>query len=184
MWKPLAAILMALSLAHPANAEPPKVVVSIQPLHSLAAGVMKGVAEPALLVTGAQSEHTYSLRPSDARMIEAADLVILADPAFEAFLAKPLKRSGANAFAMSQVPGVTRLAKREGGVWSHDDHDHGADFDGHLWLDPTNAKLFAAALAQRLAAHDPANAATYRANANALEARLDALDSELKARLA
>ncbi|MFC1749609.1 hypothetical protein ACFL2V_12475 [Pseudomonadota bacterium] len=30
----------------------PRVVVSIAPLHSLVAGVMQGVAEPALLVTG------------------------------------------------------------------------------------------------------------------------------------
>ena len=35
----------------------PRVVVSIAPLHSLVAGVMQGVAEPAVLVTGGGSPH-------------------------------------------------------------------------------------------------------------------------------
>ena len=40
------------------------VVASIKPVHSLVAGVMAGVGEPALLVKGTGSENSYSLRPS------------------------------------------------------------------------------------------------------------------------
>lgn len=178
-------------LAFPAKAEPPPVVASIQPLHSLAANVMKGVAEPALLVTGAASEHGYVLKPSDARALQAAGLVVLVDESHESFLAKPLKTLGRQAelVAMARLPGAVRLPLREGGVWAGDEHDHGhghaeKDFDGHLWLDPANARLLVERLAERLAALDPANAAAYTANSAATMARLAALDAELRATLA
>ncbi len=76
----------------------------------------------------------------------------------------------------------------------HGGHDHGnshdtadstiqgvpADrVDPHIWLDPVNAQRIVAALAARLAELDPANAAAYRANADAVTARIDALDADL-----
>ena len=42
------------------------VVASIKPVHSLVSAVMAGVAEPHLIIRGAQSPHTFSMRPSDA----------------------------------------------------------------------------------------------------------------------
>lgn len=195
MWKSLAALFLVTVLTLPARAESPNVVVSIQPLHSLVAGVMKGVGEPGLIVSGAASEHTYALKPSDARMLGEARMVVLVDEAFETFLAKPLKqiKKKAEIVAMADLPGMRVLKVREGGVWeSHEpDHGHkhvhkhdGADMDGHVWLDPSNAKVFVAAITDRLSKLDEANAATYRANAQDVTARLESLDAELKARLA
>ena len=40
-----------------------KVIASIKPVHSLVAAVMDGIAKPDLLVEGAGSPHTYSLKP-------------------------------------------------------------------------------------------------------------------------
>ena len=68
----------------------PRVVVSVLPVHSLAAGVMAGVGAPRLLIRGAASPHDASLRPSDARALSAADLVIWVGPGLETFLSKPL----------------------------------------------------------------------------------------------
>ena len=47
-----------------------------------------------------------------------------------------------------------------------------------------NAKAMAAAIEKTLSTKDPENAATYRANLSALNARIGALDEELKATLA
>ena len=47
----------------------PDVVVSIKPIHSLVASIMKGVSEPSLIVEGAASPHTYTLKPSNARAL-------------------------------------------------------------------------------------------------------------------
>lgn len=178
--------LLALVLARPAWAEAPAVAVSIKPLHSLVAEVMKGVGEPRLVVAGNASPHTYALRPSDARAIEQAGLVVWVGPQFEAFLARPLG-TRADTLAMADIPGMVLLPAREGGVWDddpdhRDEHGHQGN-DGHLWLDPVNAGLLVQAVAGRLSALDPANAKAYAANAAAALKRLKALDAELAARL-
>ncbi|MBC7908181.1 MAG: zinc ABC transporter substrate-binding protein [Rhodospirillaceae bacterium] len=189
MWKSWALALTIL--AAPAQAEVPKVMASIQPLHSLVASVMKGVGEPGLMVSGAQSEHTYALKPSDARALQAARMVVLVDEAYETFLAKPLKGTKAEIIALADLPGAATLLPRKGGVWEPEHgeqgHNHGhnhAAADGHLWLDPANARLLVTAVADRLAELDPANADTYHANATATVARLEALDGQMKAKLA
>ncbi len=46
----------------------------------------------------------------------------------------------------------------------------------HTWLDPHNMIVMAKAISTKLAAVDPAHAADYRANADALIAELDTLD--------
>lgn len=56
-----------------------------------------------------------------------------------------------------------------------------AHLDGHLWLDPENARAIVRIAAASLARRDPANAARYEANAAGLETRLSALDQELRA---
>ena len=196
MWKTLALIAPLLALSLPAHAEVPKVVASIQPLHSLAAMVMEGLGEPALLVSGAASEHGYSLKPSDMRAIEAAKVAVIVDTGYETFLAKPLKARGDKiaTIAMADLPGLTVYEPREGGVWeahahhkhNHDahGHDHHDEVDGHVWLDPSNAQLLLTALAEHLSELDPANAAAYHRNADTARAKLAVLDGELKAKLA
>jgi zinc transport system substrate-binding protein len=62
-------------------------------------------------------------------------------------------------------------------------HAHG-ETDMHIWLDPENAKVLAAAIASALADADPGNAAVYQANAESLRQRLDELDRSLRDRLA
>ena len=44
-----------------------KVVTSIKPIRSLVSAVMVRVGEPSLMVKGAGSPHTYSLKPSQAK---------------------------------------------------------------------------------------------------------------------
>ena len=77
----------------------------------------------------------------------------------------------------------------------HDDHDHGkkaeADheghahgkFDGHIWLDPVNAKAMVHEIEEALVAADPDNASQYKANAEKVTAKLDALVTEVSADL-
>jgi zinc transport system substrate-binding protein len=67
----------------------------------------------------------------------------------------------------------------------HDDHAHSDDgTDPHVWLDPDNGRVWLGLIATELSRLDPANAATYEANAAAAALRIDALDAEIKAVLA
>jgi zinc transport system substrate-binding protein len=187
----LAAALLAV-LPSRAVAAAPKVVVSIKPIHALVAGVMAGIGEPGLIIAGGSSPHVYTLRPSDARKIETADLVFWIGPILEGFLAKPLASLAGRAdiVELDRVPGITLLPARQGGGWEADEDEHhqaaasATEHDGHLWLDPANAKVIVRVAAAKLAALDPANAERYRSNAAALEQRLDALDAGLRQRLA
>ncbi|MBN8243237.1 zinc ABC transporter substrate-binding protein ZnuA [Nitratireductor aquimarinus] len=204
----LAAAASSLALLTPgaltgAFAADMQVVTSIKPVHSLVAGVMEGVGEPALILQGAGSPHTYSMRPSQARMLANADLVFWVGPGLEVFLEKPLETLAGEAtqVALSDSEGLTLLEMREGGAFEahshgddHDDHGHEAEEDGHdhahdhgpdahLWLDPDNAKIMVSAIAEALSAADAENASAYAANAAALNERIAALQTELSAEL-
>jgi zinc transport system substrate-binding protein len=190
----LAALLLALPLlAGRPDAARAQVVASIKPVHSLVAAVMAGVGTPELIVRGSASPHTYSLRPSDATRLAAARVIFWIGPAFEAFLVRPLATlsPSATVVTLSAAPGVTVLPARHGGVWGEHADEHGADDDGadetrdgHLWLDPRNAAVMVGAIAEALAAADPAHAAAYAANAAAARRDIAGLDAELAARLA
>jgi zinc transport system substrate-binding protein len=133
----LLASLAVGALASPAFAESPEVVASIKPIHSLVAGVMRGVGEPTLLIEGAGSPHTYSLRPSEARAIAQADVVFWVGEGLEAFLAGPLATLAPDArlVALAAAPSLTLLPTRSGGMWQEDHHDEQegeeADHDEH-----------------------------------------------------
>ena len=51
---------------------------------------MDGVGKPDVIVDGYNSPHGFSLKPSHAKMIENADLIIWVGEDLEAFLEKPL----------------------------------------------------------------------------------------------
>ena len=180
--------LLLLSSAA-STAEPPRVVASLPPLHGLAAAVLDGISEPELLVRSGGSEHAYAVKPSDGRALGSADLVIWIGPGLESFLAKPmatLARPGA-VLTIAELPGITLLPRRTGEGWGdhgHEEADEHGPLDLHLWLDPENAIAMLAAIADRLAAIDPARAAGYRSNAEDAAARIRKLDAELAENLA
>ncbi|MGE0004729.1 MAG: zinc ABC transporter substrate-binding protein [Parvibaculaceae bacterium] len=181
----------------------PRVVATIKPIHSIAANVMAGVAEPHLLLDAAISEHTAQLTPSQVEAMQDADLIVVVGENLEAFLAKALENpeiAQKKLFEASEVHGLTLLPVRSGGLWEPHHHDHGAEEEGHagddhedsghddhdhahgghdphVWMDPGNAKAIATALAATLAGIDPENAARYRANAAKFAADIDRLSA-------
>jgi zinc transport system substrate-binding protein len=198
MFTKAALLGIGLLVVTPVLAEPPRVVASITPVQSLVAGVMAGIGSPELLVPGNASPHVYTLRPSDARKLDNAQLVFWVGEIYEGFLEKPLEALAGKAkvVTLSAAEGVTLLRARGGGAWEGDTahahghshksgkHDHAArEDDGHLWLDPENAKAIASAAARALSEADPPNAARYGANADALKRRLAELDRTVAARL-
>jgi zinc transport system substrate-binding protein len=187
---------MALPASGPAAAEA-KAVVSIKPLHALVTGVMAGVSSPKLLVDGSASPHTYALKPSDARVLNQADLFFRVSEMVEPFTARivrALPRS-VEVVTLLDTPGLTLLGLRTGATFegvaekeSHRTHRDGPQkgdaIDGHAWLDPANARTMVEQIRQALAAKDPANAAAYKRNADELREKLDVLEAELQTQLA
>ena len=73
------------------------VVASIKPVHSLVSTVMQGVGEPKLIIGGAASPHTYSLRPSDATNLAEAHVVFYVDDEMETALTGTVQTIARNA---------------------------------------------------------------------------------------
>ena len=105
-----------------------KVVASIKPIHSLVSYVMDGVGKPDVIVDGYNSPHGFSLKPSHAKMIENADLIIWVGEDLEAFLEKPLNTISKKAvnIEIMDLSGIKKLKFRERNIFEgHDDHGHG-----------------------------------------------------------
>ena len=191
------AALCALATVHSSRAHATEVVASIKPIHSLVAGVMGDAGEPRLMVTGAASPHTYQMRPSDAEVLNAADLIVWIGEGMETFLDRPIAvlGSGAHVVTLHKSAGLELLPSREGGIWhdeerelhvdEHDDHghDHG-EFDMHIWLDPGNAHRIVDVVANALVRIDPGRVDIWRANAETMRTRIEHLESSLHERLA
>ncbi len=138
------------------------------------------------------SPHTYELRPSDAKIIEAAraifygadnldgwvlkfpnahqiELIKLVDPAALIYFHEP-----------DQEPPATAHQEHRTGH----DHDHSAGVDPHFWTDPLTVKSLLPGLVQQLSLLNPSGAAIFKQNAERFSRQLDSLHQQLKAMLA
>ncbi|MDO9564269.1 MAG: zinc ABC transporter substrate-binding protein [Bradyrhizobium sp.] len=115
--------------------------------------------------------HVYTPAPADARKVADAKLVIVNGLDFEGWLSRLVKSSGKKATIITATGGI---APRK----------LGSHADPHAWQSVANAKIYVANIRDALAAADPAGAEAYRANAANYLAKLDALDSEVRAAVA
>ena len=188
------------------------VVVTIKPVHSLVQQVMEGLGTPALLVDGQASPHTFALRPSDARALSGADVVVRVGPTVEAFTVKLAETlpSKTTLLTLVEAPGVKLLETRRGSRFEahdhdgadekhddahdhgdkaqhadHSDHDHEASsMDGHIWLDPDNAKAIVRSVAAVLGERRPDLKDKLAANVDKAIADIDSLDVQVRADVA
>jgi zinc transport system substrate-binding protein len=186
-------LLMAVSLFSAPSQAGLKVVVSIMPIHSLVAGLMNGVTEPYLLLKGNQSPHTMTLKPSDARALNDADLIVWVGETLESPLARLLHRSKGHSEVVSllAIPDMTLLPIRDTLDWvPHEHHDHysaTADphtLDSHIWLSPENARIIVRYLTGVLTKLDPSNADLYQRNSQMLLLQIDNLEVDFAATIA
>ena len=115
-----------------------KVVTTIQPLHSLISNVMGNKGKLDLILEGTASPHSFTLKPSHAKMLENADVIFWVDKDLESFLEKPLKSipKKAKVIHLMDLSNLEIHKFREkniyGGHDDHDDHDkHGHKEDKH-----------------------------------------------------
>lgn len=201
-WMWALGVLVLVVAGSPARADKLNVVATIKPVHAIASAIMAGVAEPHLLIDGTASPHTFTLKPSDIKALAAARVVFHVSPALEPFMIKVVSSlpKTVEVVPLEKVPGLTLLDMRSGGtfedhdraggkhgkhkhahVHSHDDSKNAVD--GHLYLDPTNAALMAAHMADVLGKAEPASADRFKANAQAFGREMSALTTELEARM-
>ena len=196
-----------------ADQKPISVVASIKPIHSLVAAVMGDIGTPHLLLEAPSSAHHFTLKPSQARSLQAADIVFWVGPTMEQPLTKALATLAPQAQTLPLIESAGLVLinfdkvtpaheKHDDEKHDHEKHDHEkhdhekhdkhdehAKHDDHLinphiWLDPQNAKIMLGVMAARLAKADPKNASAYAANADSMAARLATLETDITSQLA
>ena len=195
-----------------ADQKPLSIVASIRPVHALVAGVMGDLGTPHLLLAAPASAHHFTLKPSQARALQNADIVFWIGPGMEQPLTKALATLAADAqsVALDDSAGLVLFDFDDDGhdghgtKGKHNDHDghdgHGTkdkhnDHGGHgghgehginphIWLDPFNAQIMLGVIADHLGKADPVNAKTYRANADVMRQNLVQLQIDIARQLA
>jgi len=144
-------LILAGVAASAARAEVPRVAVDVAPVHGLVAAVLGDLGTPDLILPPGASPHGYALRPSEARALQAADIVVWVGEDLTPWLEDPIETLAPDArhLALMEVPGTRVLDRREmpvfGSTAAADDHgqadahahdahahdDHGHDDHGH-----------------------------------------------------
>lgn len=178
----------------PTSAQPPKpsepipVVVTIPVLKDLVEHVGGPHVKVAALMSGLESEHTYSPKPSDLVAIGRARLLVEIGVGLEVWVQPLVKNSGNTALTVvTTSKGIAlirdhdpRTSKTASGDAEADNHHDG---NPHIWLDPENAKIMMRHITEALIAVDPTHASEYRNNQAAYLRQLDDLQSDLGGRL-
>lgn len=124
------------------------------------------------LVGPNQDSHAYQPRPSDARAVAAAKVMIVNAFGFEGWVERLVSSAGFKGVAVvASVGAKTLTAGCSPG---------GAAVDPHAWQDVANVKIYAGNICDGLSEADSANAAHYTAAA-ADVMQLDRLDADIRA---
>jgi zinc transport system substrate-binding protein len=193
----------AALMSSTALADVPNVVVDIAPVHSLVARVMQDVGAPDLIIRSGASPHDYRLRPSEAKALQDANLVIWMGKELTPWMEDAVKTLSTEAAILTllEKDETTLLEFRESVLFEehdhddhsdkehaetedqdHDEHAHGAH-DPHAWLSPENAKIWLNLIAAQLSTADPDNASTYFVNAAAAMTEIDTLMADVSTML-
>jgi zinc/manganese transport system substrate-binding protein len=135
------------------------------------------------LVGADEDAHVYQPRPADGRALAAARVVVINGLSFEGWIRRLIRSSGTRATVVEATNGITRIRAATGHSHSHS-HGHGhshGEWDPHAWQSVTEARRYVANIRDALIAADGEGRDVYTANAAAYDARLAALDAEIRA---
>lgn len=163
-----------------------KIVASIPPVASLVRAIAGENVSLDLLVDNSVSPHVYSLKPSDLRKLDAADVVFWIGPGYEAFLSKTLGNYEQKSVELMQAPGVQIYPLR-----SLDGHEGGCPDcasdslaqDGHIWLDPDNGFHMAEEITKHLIRLDPVQQEKYENRLQKMKESLEKTKKEIQSQL-
>ncbi|PTE22133.1 zinc ABC transporter substrate-binding protein [Cereibacter changlensis JA139] len=120
----ISSAVTSLLIAPAALAEVPLVVTDIPPVHSLVAQVMGDLGAPELLLDRGADAHSFQLRPSQARSLSTAGLVIWIGPEMTPWLDRTLGSLGAKAqLRLSTVAGLHVQDYGDAAAHEHEGHE-------------------------------------------------------------
>jgi len=152
-----------------------RIVTTVSPITNIVATVGGDRVRVTGIVPEGTNSHTFEPRPSDARLVAEADIVIinglgLEEPTLE--LAEANLKDGATIVKLAD-----RTIDRAEWIFDFAFPESGGDPNPHLWTNPPYAKRFAQIVRDQLATLDPEGVAVFDRNFEAFAERIDALDA-------
>ena len=179
-----AVVVMLFGGGAASAAERIKVVATFSVIGDMVANVAGDKVDLVTLVGPAGDTELFKPSLADGKSVAEAKIVFMNDlnDEFEPWLEPLLKQakfSGAKIVVSRGAKTLTSVEERAPRNKSGEE-----EIDQHAWLDPKNGVIYVRNIAAALVKRDPANAAEYRARADAYIRELQALDTWAKAEVA
>ena len=188
----LATACAAALISTAAHAQPLEVTTSFSILGDLVGQVGGERVKVRTLVGADEDAHAFQPRPSDARNVGGAALVVVNGLGFDDWMVRLARSGGYKGEVVVASAGIDTLAMTTDDHGHDHGHDHGDEddkanakaVDPHAWQDVGNVRRYVANIADALTKADPEGATAYRANAERYDGELKALDTEIRAAFA
>ncbi len=136
------------------------ILATTYPVYLFTTAITQGAegVEVSLLVNQQTScLHDYTLTVNDMKAIEQADIVVMNGAGLEDFMSDALSHSKAPVIDCSEK---IELRPAQG----HEDHDHEAEYDPHIWLTEEAAAVMMSNISSGLGTLDPDHLTLYTEN--------------------
>ncbi|MBO6811154.1 MULTISPECIES: zinc ABC transporter substrate-binding protein [Marinobacter] len=191
-----------------------RIVTSIKPVELIVSAIATDDMQTTTLVPPGSSPHNYTMKPSQRRALENADVIFWVGPDMETFLNRLLagqEFSGRTVALMDAEDEPAEVTHGEHAHDAHDDHaddhhghahkeeakeeerhneghghghDHGDGEDPHIWLDPELAIEMAGTVRDALSRLEGVDAGALNENFELFKASVRETDANIRDRLA
>ncbi len=165
------ALLTLVSFTAAAQKDDVKIVASFSILGDMVEQVVGDHASVTTIVGPDADAHVYQPSVADARAVTEADVIFVNGLGFETWSDTLISESGTKAVIHVATEGITPI-------------EVDGETDPHAWNSLTNGMIYVQNIANAMAEAIPEHADTFAANAEAYNAKLKALDTETRAKLA
>lgn len=158
------------------------VITTIYPVTYFAERVGGESATVRSLAKPGVEAHDFEPSPRDIIDLRNADVFIYTSPAFEVWVEDALDTVGGDNLRVVATADLSGL-EIQGDHGHEDEENHGDGIDPHVWLNPLEAIGQVRTIQAAFSEVDAAGTELYAANADALVAELQALDTDIAAAL-
>jgi len=156
LWNP-AAMVSAASAGEPLH-----VVVTLPVLKDWVQQIGGSHVHVVSLMTGYESEHTYSPKPSDLVAVRKASLLFEVGAGLEVWVSSLVKNAGnASLQVVTTSKDIELIPDEPDSTADAQGHQHEGG-NPHVWLDPSAAATMVQHIAKAMSEADPPHAAEYR----------------------